>query len=153
MCSCSGASTGVIPLAKLWGGQQWQWHLPWPWAQGQDSPTKTLCTSWLVPLVPPFYCLQNSLWLNLPAMLILASFGEAHPAWKKPICLKGSVMKDDCDNCGLVNLHIWRLIHVLHSVTAKYPGQMTLFLKIDWLLQNKQANRDETAQVHLIAVL
>lgn len=35
-----------------------------------------------------------------------ASFGEAHPAWKKTICLKGSVMKDDCDNCRLVNLHI-----------------------------------------------
>jgi len=61
MCSCSGAGAGVVTLAKLQGEQPGQSHLPGPWAEGQRSQSKAHCTSWLVPLVPAFYCLQESM--------------------------------------------------------------------------------------------
>lgn len=104
---------------------------------------RTHLASWFLPLVPPLFHACG---------IGFANFEEAYPTWRKPICVKGSVMKDECNYCRLLHLHIWRLIRVLHSDTTKHPWEMILILKIDWL-QSKQLNRDETAKVHLIPAL
>lgn len=80
-----------------------------------------------------------------------AGFREAYCTQRGAICLNGSVGKDDCNNCRLLNMHAWKLIHVLHS--KPNIQDRWLFLKIAWLLQNKQGNIDETAKAHLIPVL
>lgn len=112
---------------------------------------KALCTS--LP-VPPVCCLHRTLQLHsVPAACVVgfAGFREAYHTQRGAICLNGSVGKDDCNNCRLLNMHVWRLIHVLHS--KPNIQDRWLFLKIAWLLQNKQGNIDETAKAHLIPVL
>lgn len=53
--------------------------------------------SWFLPLLPPSFdaCGVGS-----------ANFEEAYLTWKKPFCVRGSVMKDDCNHCRLLHLHI-----------------------------------------------
>lgn len=64
-----------------------------------------------------------------------ASLREACPTQRETCCWKGSVMKADCNNCRLLHLHIWRLIHALQSNSQ--ISRTWLFLKIDCLVQNK----------------
>lgn len=113
-------------------------------AESQSPVHVSACASCLLPAQDPA--------ITLGACVVgFAGFREAYRTQRGAICLNGSVGKDDCNNCRLLNMHVWRLIHVLHS--KPNIQDRWLFLKIAWLLQNKQGNIDETAKAHLIPVL